>query len=60
MNIEAYNLDTLRKLVRKLEKENQSLKEKLKEANIHIIQRMFSMNFPKKTQSTIWIRVAEL
>ena len=34
MNIEAYNLDTLRKLVRKLEKENQSLKEKLKEANI--------------------------
>lgn len=34
MNIEAYNLDTLRKLVRKLEKENQSLKEKLDEANI--------------------------
>ena len=34
MNIDAYNLDSLRALVRKLEKENQNLKQKLKEANI--------------------------
>ena len=34
MNIEAYNLDSLRKLVRKPEKENQNLKQKLNEANI--------------------------
>ena len=31
MNIDAYNLDSLRALVRKLEKENQNLKQKLKE-----------------------------
>ena len=29
MNIDAYNLDSLRALVRKLEKENQNLKQKL-------------------------------
>ena len=34
MNIDAYNLDFLRTLVRKLEKENQNLKQKLNEANI--------------------------
>jgi hypothetical protein len=34
MNIEAYNLDSLRKLVRTLQSENQRLKEKLKEAGI--------------------------
>ena len=34
MNIDAYNLDSLRTLVRKLEKENQNLKQKLNEANI--------------------------
>lgn len=34
MNIEVYNLDSLRKLVRKLEKENHNLKQKLSEANI--------------------------
>jgi hypothetical protein len=34
MNIEAYNLDSLRKLVRILQSENQRLKEKLKEAGI--------------------------
>ena len=34
MNIDSYNLDSLRALVRKLEKENQSLKQKLSEANI--------------------------
>lgn len=33
MNIDAYNLDSLRALVRKLEKENQNLKQKLNEAN---------------------------
>jgi hypothetical protein len=34
MNIEAYNLDSLRKLVRNLQSENQKLKEQLKEAGI--------------------------
>ena len=29
MNIDAYNLDSLRVLVRKLEKENKNLKQKL-------------------------------
>lgn len=29
MNIDAYNLDSLRALVRKMEKENQNLKQKL-------------------------------
>lgn len=34
MNIEAYNLDSLRKLVRSLQNENKKLKEQLKKANI--------------------------
>lgn len=34
MNIEAYNLDSLRKLVRSLQKENKRLKEQLKKADI--------------------------
>ena len=34
MNIEAENLDSLRKLVRELQAENTVLKEKLKKANI--------------------------
>lgn len=34
MNIEAYNLDSLRKLVRSLQKENRKLREQLKKANI--------------------------
>lgn len=34
MNIEAYNLDSLRKLVRRLQDENHKLKEQLKVANI--------------------------
>lgn len=34
MNIEAENLDSLRKLVRELQKENAFLKEKLKKANV--------------------------
>lgn len=34
MNIEAYNLDSLRKLVRDLRKENQKLKNQLDKANI--------------------------
>lgn len=34
MNIEAYNLDSLRKLVRRLQDENHKLKEQLKAANI--------------------------
>lgn len=34
MNIEAYNLDSLRKVVRKLQTENRRLKEQLKAANI--------------------------
>ena len=53
MNIDAYNLDSLRTLVRKLEKENQNLKQKLNEANI-------PYSSENKTQNMIWIRVAEL
>ncbi|MDO4330457.1 MAG: DEAD/DEAH box helicase family protein [Lachnospiraceae bacterium] len=34
MNIEAYNLDSLRKLVRSLQNENKRLKEQLEKANI--------------------------
>ena len=34
MNIEAQNLDSLRKLVRDLQDENRKLKEQLKKANI--------------------------
>ena len=34
MNIEAYDLDSLRKLVRDLQKENHKLKIKLDKANI--------------------------
>lgn len=34
MNIEAYNLDVLRKLVRRLESENKRLKEQLEKVNI--------------------------
>lgn len=34
MNIEAYDKDSLRKIVRRLERENKSLKEKLDKANI--------------------------
>lgn len=34
MNIEAFNTDTLRKLVRNLQDENKKLKEKLDEVNI--------------------------
>ena len=34
MNIEAYNLDSLRTLVRKLQKENETLKRKLLDADI--------------------------
>ena len=41
MNIDACNLDSLRTLVRKLEKENQNLKQKLNEANIPSSGRIF-------------------
>lgn len=34
MNIEAYNLDSLRKLVRSLQDENKRLKAQLEKANI--------------------------
>jgi len=39
MNIEAYNLDSLRKLVRELQEENYVLKEQLKKANIPFPER---------------------
>ena len=32
MNIEAYDLDSLRKIIRELQEENESLKEQLKQA----------------------------
>lgn len=34
MNIEAYDLDSLRDLVRKLQKENRRLKQQLKQAAV--------------------------
>lgn len=34
MNIEAYDMDSLRKMVRTLENENRLLKDNLKKANI--------------------------
>lgn len=34
MNIEAYDLDSLRKIVRTLQKENEALKSQLKKADI--------------------------
>ena len=39
MNIDAYNLDSLRTLVRKLEKENQNLKQKLNEVNLELAKK---------------------
>lgn len=38
MNIEAYNLDTLRKLVRDLQKENKELRALLQRANVPCAQ----------------------
>ena len=35
MHIEAYDIETLRKIVRSLQNENKSLKKMLKELNIH-------------------------
>ncbi len=34
MNIESYNLDSLRKIVRELQRENKELRELLKKENI--------------------------
>lgn len=38
MNIEAYNLDSLRKLVRDLQKENKELREMLAQADIPYVK----------------------
>jgi len=46
MNIEAYNLDSLRKLVRDLEKENKSLKALLKRADIPYAQSEVFLDIP--------------
>lgn len=56
MNIEAYNLDFLRKLVRDLQKENQKLKIKLDKANIAydaegIFIEDFSSVIPRKLEN---------
>ena len=59
MNIDAYNLDSLRALVRKLEKENQNLKQKLNEANIPYNSESILLNPREKTQNMIWIGEAE-
>ena len=51
MNIDAYNLDSLRALVRKLEKENQNLKQKLDEANIpYISENIFAISSTENTE----------
>ena len=34
MNIEAYDLDSLRKIIRGLQEENRSLKEQLRQAGV--------------------------
>lgn len=49
MNIEVQNLDSLRKLVRDLQKENKILKEKLKKANISFAE---SHIFEEKIEDT--------
>ena len=49
MNIEAENLDSLRKLVRELQAENTILKEKLKKANIAYLE---SNVFEEKIEDT--------
>ena len=41
MNIEAENLDSLRKLVRELQAENTALKEELKKANITYPEKIY-------------------
>jgi len=46
MNIEAYNLDSLRKLVRDLEKENKSLKALLERADIPYAQSEVFLDIP--------------
>lgn len=51
MNIEAYNLDSLRKIVRKLFKENRRLKQQLKSANISFeSEDLFSEQVEKKEE----------
>jgi len=46
MNIEAYNLDSLRKLVRDLEKENTSLKALLERADMPYAQSEVFIDIP--------------
>ena len=46
MNIEAYNLDTLRKLVRDLQKENKELRALLQRANVPCAQSEAFLDMP--------------
>lgn len=56
MNIEAYNLDSLRKLVRSLQDENKRLKEQLDKANIpYDTENVFAEKI-ENLQNTIRIR----
>lgn len=50
MNIEAYNLDTLRKLVRDLQKENKELRALLQKANVPCAQSEAFLDTPEKAE----------
>ena len=50
MNIEAYNLDTLRKLVRNLQKENRELRALLQRANVPCAQSEAFLDTPEKAE----------
>ena len=50
MNIEAYNLDTLRKLVRDLQKENKELRALLHRANVPCAQSEAFLDTPEKAE----------
>ena len=60
MNIEAFNTDTLRKLVRNLQDENKKLKEKLDEANIPYEEINLLNNQSINQQNMIQTKVAAL
>ena len=49
MNIEGYNLESLRKLVRSLQKENEDLKGILKNAGIDKYNNIYKIQMPKVT-----------
>ena len=59
MNIEQYNLDSLRKLVRDLQKENTALKAQLEKAGLSFNTEDVFAEKSLTTQNTIWIKAPE-